>query len=115
MKKLILTSLILVFAVVPAMAGDKSDTSMEPVAYQALSNMSGSGQMTFNMMTNEQLATIEGQQVVGGDFTVSLSNSATQSNEVTISGATVGGNMSVTLSNTADQSNTATIGPANGG
>jgi hypothetical protein len=65
MKKLILTSLalLLVFAGAPAMAGDKSDTSMEPAAFQALSNLSVPEQMALNTMTDKQLAVVEGARV----------------------------------------------------
>lgn len=64
MKKLILTTiaLLLVFAVVPAMAGDKSGNSMEPAAFQALSNLSVSGQVALNAMTDKELAAVEGQR-----------------------------------------------------
>ena len=63
MKKLILASiaLLLVFAVVPAMAGDKSSNSPEPAAFQALSKLSTLGQTDLNKMTDEQLAAVEGQ------------------------------------------------------
>lgn len=64
MKKLILASiaLLLVFAVAPAMAVDKSNYSSEPAAFQALSNLSAPGQTALNTMTDEQLAAVEGQR-----------------------------------------------------
>ena len=75
MKKLILTTiaLLLVFAVVPAMAGDKSGNSMEPAAFQALSNLSVSGQVALNAMTDKELATVEGARRWRGDFQVNVS------------------------------------------
>ena len=64
MKKLILASLalLLVFAVVPAMAGEKSSNGQDPAVFQALSKLSVPGQMALNVMTDEQLAAVEGQR-----------------------------------------------------
>lgn len=63
MKKLILATLalLLVCAVVPAMAGEKSN-SLEPATFQALSNLSTPGQVALNAMTDDQLAAVEGQR-----------------------------------------------------
>ena len=62
MKKLILASfaLLLVSAVVPAMAGEKSNNSVEPAAFQALSQLSVPEQMTLDTMTDKELAAVEG-------------------------------------------------------
>jgi hypothetical protein len=70
MKKLILVSIamLLVFTVVPAIAGEKSSLSSEPAVFQALSNLSVPGQMALNTMSDEQLAAIEGQGRWGRRF-----------------------------------------------
>lgn len=66
MRKLSLASaaLFLALAVVPAMAGDKSNNSPKPASFQALSQLSAPGQIALAKMTDKELATVEGQRVV---------------------------------------------------
>jgi len=63
MKKLILASLalLLVCSAIPAMAGEKSIDSQEPAVFQALSKLSGPGQVVLNKMSDEQLSKVEGE------------------------------------------------------
>ena len=62
MKKLVLASLALLFVCssIPAMAGEKSLTSQEPAAFQALSKLSVPGQVVLNKMNDKQLSKVEG-------------------------------------------------------
>ena len=63
MKKMILVSLalLLAFAVIPAMAGEKAINNQDPAAFQALSKLSVPGQTVLNKMTDEQLANVKGE------------------------------------------------------
>jgi GTP-binding protein EngB required for normal cell division len=63
MKKMILVSLalLLAFAVIPAMAGEKAINNQDSAAFQALSKLSVPGQTVLNKMTDDQLAKVEGQ------------------------------------------------------
>src|SRR5687768_3100227 len=63
MKKMILVSLalLLAFAVIPAMAGEKAINNQDSAAFQALSKLSLPGQTVLNKMTDDQLAKVEGQ------------------------------------------------------
>jgi GTP-binding protein EngB required for normal cell division len=62
MKKLILASLalLLICSAIPVMAGEKSIDSQEPAMFQALSKLSGPGQVVLNKMSDEQLSKVEG-------------------------------------------------------
>jgi len=64
MKKLILASLalLLVVAAGPAMAGEPTSQSQDTAMFQALSNLSEPGQVALNVMTDDQLAAVEGQR-----------------------------------------------------
>jgi GTP-binding protein EngB required for normal cell division len=63
MKKLILASLalLLICSAIPAMAGEKAIDNQEPAMFQALSKLSGPGQVVLNKMSDEQLSKIEGE------------------------------------------------------
>jgi len=63
MKKLILASLalLLICSAIPVMAGEKSIDSQEPATFQALSKLSGPGQVVLNKMSDEQLSKVEGE------------------------------------------------------
>jgi hypothetical protein len=62
MKKLVLVvvALVVALSVVPAMAGDKSVSGNEPAAFQALRNMPALEQTALAMMTDKELASVEG-------------------------------------------------------
>lgn len=103
MKKLILTTiaLLLVLAVVPAMAGDKSGNSMEPAAFQALSNLTVPGQVALNAMTDKELAAVEGQR------RISINSARVRQTNVSI------GNVCVIAFSCQNQSNTAIVVQSN--
>lgn len=63
MKKLILASLalLLVCSAVPTMAGEKSTDRQDPATFQALSKLSGPGQIVLNTMSDDQLSKVEGE------------------------------------------------------
>jgi len=98
MKKMILASLalLLAFAVMPAMAGEKAINNQDPAAFQALSKLSVPGQTVLNKMTDEQLAKVEGQR-----FRIRVNySSITQNNVCIVCGGTIQINLaSVTQSN----------------
>jgi hypothetical protein len=66
MKKMIVASLalLLAFAVIPAMAGEKPINNQDPAAFHALSKLSVPGQTVLNKMTDDQLAKIEGRKTL---------------------------------------------------
>jgi hypothetical protein len=63
MKKLILASLalLLICSAIPAMAGEKAIDSQEPATFQALSKLSGPGQVVLSKMSDVQLSKVEGE------------------------------------------------------
>jgi membrane protein implicated in regulation of membrane protease activity len=63
MKKLILASLalLLICSAIPVMAGEKAIDSQEPATFQALSKLSGPGQVVLSKMSDEQLSKVEGE------------------------------------------------------
>jgi hypothetical protein len=73
MKKLILASLalLLVCSAIPVMAGEKSIDSQEPATFQALSKLSGPGQVVLNKMSDEQLSKVEGERRFNFQFNYS--------------------------------------------
>lgn len=76
MKKLILASLalLLVCSAIPAMAGEKSIDSQEQATFQALSKLSGPGQVVLNKMSDEQLSKVEGEGWRSFNFQSNYSN-----------------------------------------
>jgi hypothetical protein len=62
MKKLVIVVIALAVAlsVVPAMAGDKSVSGKEPATFQALSKMPAPERTALTMMTDKELASVEG-------------------------------------------------------
>jgi hypothetical protein len=62
MKHLVLVvfALAVALSVVPAMAGDKSVSGTEPAALQALSKMPAPERTALTMMTDNELASVEG-------------------------------------------------------
>jgi hypothetical protein len=66
MKKLILASLalLLICSASSVMAGEKYIDSQEPATFQALSELSGPGQVVLNKMSDEQLSKVEGARGV---------------------------------------------------
>ncbi len=53
---------LLVVAAGPAMAGEPTSQSQDTAMFQALSTLSGPGQTALNVMTDDQLAAVEGQR-----------------------------------------------------
>jgi hypothetical protein len=100
MKKILVSlALLLAFAVIPAMAGEKAINNQDPAAFQALSKLSAPGQTVLNKMTDEQLAKIEGQRRIRINVNYS---SITQSNECVFCDG--GANLQINLA-TVNQSN----------
>lgn len=86
MKKLIFASLalLLVFAAVPVMADNDSaptapgpvmaDNGSDPTGFQALSNLTAPGQMALDTMTDQDLASTEGQGRTSISINISCDN-----------------------------------------
>lgn len=83
MKKLILASLafLLICSAIPVMAGEKSIDSQEQATFQALSKLSGPGQVALNKMSDEQLSKVEGEARIRFNF--QQNNSAIWINQFT--------------------------------